>query len=181
MRRNISFIGLMLAVAAVLAAGCSDSPKAPVKERGIDWKDRTDKEDVITNMLLAYEHRDIAHYEELLHEDYIWYFQQKDAEIFNQASLNYAEDVEATKKLFEQALLLQLEIIPAAWTEEEEIGGEACAGCWSTERVYFIQTQFHGDETIYTGRDHVKFIIVPVDEGGTTKYRIRWAYDIDFF
>lgn len=181
MKRKIVLISLVLAVTAVLAAGCSDSPKAPVRDSGIDWKDLTDPEDVITNMLLAYENRDIVHYEELLHEDYIWYFQERDAQMLGRASLDFAQDVGATKKLFEKAVMLEIEIDGGVWTEIDKVGDTPCTGCYSTERVYRIQTQFPGNEMIYTGHDHIMFIVVTVDEGGKTKYRIRWAYDIDVF
>jgi hypothetical protein len=185
--RNMRFKSIVVCVLAfgmIFTSGCIFDPKPdpnPVPPAPIEWKDRTDKEDVITNMLLAYEHRDKGHYNELLHENYIWYLQDRDAEKLNQESLDYAEDTDGTARIFNRAVLLELEIVKATWTEEEEIGGEACVGCWSTERIYFIQAQFPGNETIYTGHDHVKFVVVPVDEDGTTKYRIRWAYDIDKF
>lgn len=182
--RFTSAIACILAFGLILTSGCIFDPKPddnPDPPTPIDWKDRTDKEDVITNMLLAYEHRDKGHYNELLHGDYIWYLQERDAQEFNQESLDYAEDTEGTARIFNRAVLLELEIVDASWTEVEEVGGESCVGCWSTERIYYIQAQFPGDDTIYTGHDLVKFIVVPVDENGTTKYRIRWAFDIDFY
>jgi hypothetical protein len=61
------------------------------------------------------------------------------------------------------------------------VGEEPCPGCWETDRVYRIQAQLPNSDIIYMGNDHVKFIVVPVQEDGKTIYKIRWAYDIDFF
>jgi hypothetical protein len=77
--------------------------------------------------------------------------------------------------------MIELEIDPGTWNEIQQVGEEPCAGCWETDRVYRIQAKFSGIDNIFMGHDHVKFIIVPVDEGGKTIYKIKWAYDIDFF
>jgi hypothetical protein len=170
-------------VTALVFAGCSEEtgPCNPGHDSGIDWPDLTAREDVIDYLLLTYEHRDYDRYNTLLHPDYIWYFQPRDAEELGTPLIDYAEDAEATKRIFDRAVMLELELGAGTWNEITEVGGQPCHGCWETDRVYGIQVQFTGGDVIYTGSDMVKFIIVPVDDGGATIFKIKWAYDIDFF
>jgi hypothetical protein len=179
-----SGVACVLAILLVYSLGCIFDPKPDVEPDTpdpVDWPDLTNKDDVIEYMLLCYEERAKLRYPELLHHDYIWYMQPRDAEELNMPTLNKNQDTDGTIFLFGNAVTLDLEIDPGTWEEIEAVGEEPCQGCWQTDRVYRIQVQFLNDETIYTGHDLVKFIVVPVEDDGRTEYRVRWAYDIDYY
>ncbi|HUV36226.1 MAG TPA: hypothetical protein VMX58_04720 [Patescibacteria group bacterium] len=179
-----SVMACILALGMVYSFGCIFDPKpdeGPDIVDPVDWPDLTDKDDVIVFLLLTYKHRDGERYAELLHDQYLWFMQDRDAEELNIETLDYTEDVESTKRLFKRAVMLELEIDPGSWVEIEAVGEVPCPGCWQTDRVYRIRAQIPGDEKTYTGNDLVKFIVVPVEKDGKTRYEIRWAYDIDYY
>jgi hypothetical protein len=183
-KRLTSSIAIILALGLIYSFGCIFDPKpdeGPDPGPQIEWPDLTQKEDVVEYMLLTYKHREYERYKDLLHLEYVWFLQPRDAKEYNTTSLSYSEDIDGTEKLFKKAVMLELEIDPGTWNEIQQVGEEPCPGCWETDRVYRIQAQLPNSDIIYMGNDHVKFIIVPVEEGGKTKYKIRWAYDIDFF
>jgi hypothetical protein len=177
-------VSCALTILLVFSLGCIFNPKPDDEPEIIDpveWPELTEKEDVVEYLLLTYEERDETRYGDLLHPQYIWYMQPRDAEELNLPTLDYERDVAGTTYLFDVSVMLDLEIDPGTWLEIEAVGEEPCPGCWQTDRVYRIQVQLPGDETIYTGHDLVKLIVVPVEEDGKTKYKIRWAYDIDYY
>jgi hypothetical protein len=177
MKRNVLLIGLMLAAAAVLAAGCSDSTEGP-SERPSPYGVLTDKEHCIQNLVVSHKLRQIDEYVKILDPSYVWFGEKWGVLGDGTDVLDYAEDVEITGILFQDAVMLDLDIDGGTWSAVDKIGDQPCTGCWETERGYHCEIQFAGDDTIYIANNHVKFIVVPFDEGGTTKYRIRFAYHI---
>jgi hypothetical protein len=53
------------------------------------------------------------------------------------------------------------------------IGDQPCTGCWETTRAYHFEAVDADDGTIYISSHRINVIVVPVDDGGTTEYRIR--------
>jgi hypothetical protein len=173
---SIAFVWL------VAVSGCILNPEKefnppPIKE--IDWKPLTEKENCIYNLKLAYDNYNSPEagqkYEELLHSDYIWYMQE-DGEYFLRD-----EDVTATKRIFENAILLTLELHGTTWDPVPELGGETCVDCWEASREYEIVAQFSSTGKRYAGHDLVKFIVVPEGTDANKKYKIFLAYDINNF
>ncbi len=177
MRRNAFLAGLLLMGAAALA-GCSDSTEGPPNQPS-PFGDLTDKEHCIQNLVASYKMRRIGEYEKILDPEYVW-FGSKWGIVGDETDiLDYAEDVEGTELLFEGTVVLDLDVAGGTWSAVERIGDQPCTGCWETERWYHAEMQFAGDGTIYISNNLIKFIVVPFDEGGTTKYRIRFAYHIN--
>lgn len=178
MTRN-SFLAVMLLVAVAALVGCSDSTEGP-SDHLSPYGDLTDREHCIQNLVVSYKMRRIDEYEKILSPDYIWYGSKWGIVGEETDVLDYAEDVDGTELLFERAVGLDLDIDGGSWSAVEKIGEQPCTDCWETERGYHCEIQFPGDDTIYISQHHVKFIVVPFDEGGTTKYRIRFAYHIAY-
>lgn len=181
MRRSAMCAGLLCLVIAIAAGliGCSDDPEKPPGGES-PYGDLTDKEDCIGNLVVSYELRDIEHYQEILHPDYVWYGKKWGALGDDLDVLDYAEDVAGTELLFEHCVSLELEIDAGSWQAVDKIGEQPCTDCWETTRLYHFRFTLPGDDTIYISNGLVKFVIVPVDDGETTEYRIRIGYDIGY-
>lgn len=184
---------LFLMMAAVIGfGGCILSPteELPDKPKPI-WKDLTQKEDVIDNLVLSYKAHDIAHYEELLHADYLWYNQTTDVQL----DPYWARDEEVTKvgKMFLAAesrhpdptkwldrldLWIATDATGDSWEQADSVNGAPCDNCWQTMREYSIQlVMAEGDLTI-NGNDNVQFTVKGVEKGGKTIYLLLRADDI---
>jgi hypothetical protein len=170
----------LMAMIAVCSSGCSDDTAKPAGEKSPNG-DLTAPEDCITNLLVSYELRDIDRYKQVLHVDYLWYGKKWGVFGDDVDVLDYEQDVALTDQLFNSAVMLDLEIDPGTWLEIEKIGEDSCAGCWQTDRVYRIQVQLPGDETIYTGHGLARLVVIPIDNDGTTEYRIFRGYDLDYY
>lgn len=154
-----------------------------------NFKPLTDKENVIYNLVQSYKFKDIAKYDELLHPDYIWRNQETDIQAGKVPSEFYTrdQDIQGTNGLFKAFLgthpdpsvvvdAIDFLIQPAAWQQITEVDGNPCEDCWETSRIYEI-TVTTPTKTLY-GNDLVKFIVVPVMEGGTKLYKLRRGDDI---
>ena len=170
----------------LLITGCEEEKRffSPAGGDGGDtFKSLTNKEDVVFNLLLSYKKKDIIHFEELLHDDYIWYFQEGDVP-GDGPSWTKDDDVQATGNMFLAALgqfepkieTLTLEIENNEWYPIDLINGEYCEDCWWTERIYHFVVVI--GETTYYGDENVGFLVVPVQAGSVKKYKILRAYDI---
>ncbi len=167
--------------------GCILNPEEDKKPDPIpppEFGDRTEKEHVIDNMVLAYQETDLEHYKELLHLDYIWHMQVGSDPEF----LSRDQDIDATNGIFNSKKFghpdenkrierLRLEIWDGSWETQEEYEGEPCSDCWKTEREYDITVDVASGTTIH-GHDKVVFYIVGGDEGGKRKYKIIRADDV---
>jgi len=197
MRRFLNIMILLSLVLSVSFIGCILDPKpdknppdlGPQKE----FKPLTEKENVIYNLVLSYARTDIAHYEELLHEDYIWVNQPRDQEEFGEF-YRRADDIRMVRHMFEAVngrykppidrLELTIPIFESdsltqseRWSPVPELeNGEPCEDCWETERIYTIKVDI-GDKT-YIGDDKIRIIITSViDEDNVKKYKILRAID----
>jgi hypothetical protein len=184
MKRNRVVYALtsIVFVSFVVISGCILNPEEefnPPPEKKIDWKPLTAKEDCIYNLQLAYDKYNSPEaalkYEELLHSEYIWYMQE-DGEFFLRE-----DDVTATRRIFENAILLDLELQDGTWDQVDSLGGTPCEDCWETTRIYTIEAQFDPVGKKYAGHDLVKFVVIPEGTGSEKKYKIFLAWDIDNF
>jgi hypothetical protein len=177
-------VGLLFLSSCILGTDEDDKPKEPAP----DYRDLTDKDNVIRNLLESYKWCDIEEYERLLHPDYVWFNQERHVvtgglpEYFTRD-----EDLASTGNLFKAKLgthpdplvkvnALNLVIQTGAWQRITEIDGSPCGDCWETTRLYEIAV-VSPTTTLYAN-DYVKFVVVPVVEGGNTLYKLRRADDI---
>ncbi len=195
------YLRIVLAAAlltSVFYIGCILDPKpdknppdlGPQKE----FKPLTEKENVVYNLVLSYERTDITHYEELLHEDYIWKNQDRYVDEIGEEIFLREEDIRMVTNIFNAAngrprtgqspidkLSLTIPVYDdpdkywSAWTDT--INGEPCEDCWQTTRPYELNVDI-GQKTLHAD-DKIQLVIVPVIEGGVKKYKILRAYDLD--
>lgn len=175
-----------------------EDPAPPIKDPVV-FEDLTEKEDVITNILLSHRERNIDEYAKLLlkpedtyngstyADGYYWYNQEGN-EGLPEFDLR-DDDITATGNLFLAAkgtpakpdhLVLEdltLFIPEGSWSPVAEIFGEPCEDCWFTERSYDIKLILGPGESI-EGLHNVQYYIVPVDEGDLTIYKIAVAKDV---
>ena len=176
--------GLCLFSGCIFGTDDDDKPKEPTP----DYRALTDKDNVIHNLLESYTWCDIEEYERLLHPDYVWRNQERHV-VMGELPEYFTrdEDLSSTGNLFKAKLgthpdplvkvnALNLAIQTGAWQHITEIDGSPCEDCWETTRLYEIAV-VSPTWTLYAN-DYVKFVVVPVMEGGNTLYKIRRADDI---
>jgi len=203
MRGLMKTAAITIIIGIFIYSGCILNPKEDVEPTPVgpqkEFRPLTEKENVIYNLVLSYERTNATYYEELLHADYIWYNQERDAEKYG-AFYNRDKDLEIVRNMFDAAngrakaghpiidrLYLKIPIFEpdslnpnGRWNKIDTIpGGDSCDDCWETEREYEISVEVGGEEDMtYIGNDIVKFIIAPVIEDGVKKYKIIRAYDL---
>ncbi len=172
-----SVVLVLMAVIAACSIGCSDDATEPSGEKS-PYRDLTEREDCITNLVVSHMLMNIERYAEILHEDYI-YYGKKWGEVGDElGTFNRAEDIDFTAELFQNAVCFDLEIPYGIWAAVDKIGEEPCTDCWETTREFHLQFTLQGEDRIYMAHDLVKYIVVPVDDDGTTEYRIRLGCDV---
>ena len=186
---------LLMVLAAVGFVGCILSPteEVPQKPPSSNYKDLTNKEDIVTNLVQSYKDHNIDRYTELLHTEYLWYNQKADvakgAPQFNTRD----EDIAMTHNLFLAAdhksadpdkqvdrldLSIQSDPTGDTWTHADTLNGSPCADCWQTTRDYYITVEMTGGTTTYIGNDLVTLYAVPVTKDGIKHYYLGRADDI---
>ncbi len=178
--------------------GCSESGTSRPEPETVVFEDLTEREDVIHNLVLSYQEKDIAQYSKLLlmpddtyngsayPNGYYWYHQP--GAVGPEEYLTGEEDLSCTGYIFLAAngtpakpthpviFHLDLALTEGSWSPLSELWGEPCEDCWYTERQYDIFLEM-GDPDLH-GTDNVQFYIVPVDEDGKKIYKIAVAKDI---
>ncbi|MBN1885471.1 MAG: hypothetical protein JW876_08115 [Candidatus Krumholzibacteriota bacterium] len=169
---------VLLACAAVALAGCGEDSAVEPRDGSLAaWPDRTEREDCIETILLAYEHRDAGRYADLLHPDFEWHLQPGDAGVFGVSSWDKSMEFQLTGRLFDLAIMLELTIQPAGWDTISTVGAVPCPGCLKTTRPYEIRAQLEANGTIHVGNDLIQVIVAPdPDEPG--KWQIRYMFDL---
>jgi len=175
----------------IAAAGCILDPKEAVDDNPVpeeNWPERTDREECIEVIDMVYKHKNIEKYKEVLlkpdterenfKDGYLWFNQVLQLDSLSEFD-NYDEDCEGTQWILDNAEMIQMFLFPSAivsqtWTEVDEVFGEPCEDCWSTQRNYNFSITV-GD-MIYTGDDEVQFTIGP-DPDNPGKYVIYRADD----
>lgn len=198
-RRTASLIGILV---LLYSYGCILSPEedpAPYEREPVEFMDQTEREHVITNLVLSYREKYYPAYEKLIltAEDtyngspypfapYYWYNQP--GAVGEEDYILDLDDLARTQNLFLAAqgmpakqdhpviYRLTIELTEGSWSPVNELGGEPCEDCWLTERQYDIFLEM--GETDIHAADNVQFYIVPVDFEGTKIYKIAVAQDI---
>ena len=170
---------LMLAAAlAICANGCSEKTGGPADEKS-PYRDLTEKEDCVTNLMVSHILKEFDRYAELLHQDYIWYGAKWGLYSDPLGSLDRAEDIDLTTWIFQNTVSIELDITESEWLPVEKIEGRPCTDCWETQRVYtFMAQDTQGGAVTSSGR-YIRVVVTPVDADGTTEYRIRTIYHLD--
>ncbi|MBN1885470.1 MAG: hypothetical protein JW876_08110 [Candidatus Krumholzibacteriota bacterium] len=173
---------ILLPLAAVLLStpACifdPDKAEEPPVGPTVPWPDRTQKEDCIQTILLAYQYKDAGTYDDLLHPDFEWHLQYEDAQRYGIDYWAKSDDLELTRQLFSRALVLDLTIESAAWDTISAVGDVPCPDCWKTTRIYEIQAQLEANGNTLIGNDLIQVIVAPdTDEPG--KWQIKYMYDL---
>jgi hypothetical protein len=181
--------------------GCILSPQedpAPNDRDPVEFKDLTEKEHVIINLVYSYQEKDFGEYSKILlgtddtyngstyPNGYYWYNQP--GAVGEEDFILLGQDLTRTQYMFLAAegtpakdthppiFRLTLELTEGSWSQLPELWGEPCEDCWYTERQYDIFLDM--DQTDLYGTDNVQFYIVPVDEDGKKIYKIAVAKDI---
>jgi hypothetical protein len=173
--------------------GCLFGPKddkVPPKTTK-NFKPLTEKENVIYNLVLAYDKADITHYDELLHANYTWHNQVDPLNPNLEEQWTRAQYLSATTNMFDATRglnpdpdlnldKLELDIASASWAlYPDSIPGypHPCGDCWETTREYFVTVTTKGGDT-YIANDLCLFIVVPVTDGGVKVYKLWRADDL---
>jgi hypothetical protein len=189
---------LLLISFLFLLGGCDDSGTSRPEPETVTFEDLTEREDIIHNLVLSYQEKDIDEYSKLLlrtndnyngstyASGYIWYHQP--GAVGSEEYLTGEQDLFCTNYIFlaasgtpvkpEHPIIygLTLDIYSGAWSAVDSLFGEECEDCWYTERQYYIFLEM-GESDLH-GTDIVQFYIVPVDEDGKKIYKIAVAKDI---
>lgn len=154
------------------------------------YKELTQKEDVVDNLVTCYNNANSAHYEELLHPDYTFYFQDvQDGGGGGKQFFTRSEDIALQQNMFnatrgaasDPALNLDkltLTLTAGSWTSFDSLGGAQCNDCWTTQREYTVTIIFTGGQNGYTGNDLVELVVIPVEENGKKLYKLWRLTDI---
>ena len=192
----ISIIALTYSYGCILSP--QEDPAPPDNNETAEFMDLTEREHVITNLVLSYSERNISEFSKLLlkvddtyngstyGDGYYWYNQEgaeglevyilRDVEI-NLTGNMFLAALETPAKEDHQVLDdLTLDIDPGSWMSVTEIFDEPCEDCWFTERPYELEITYGENKKL--AYHNVQFYIVPVDEGDLTIYKIAIAKDI---
>ena len=183
---------LAVLVLFIITAGCILDPKEAIDENPVpeeDWPDRTDKGDCIEIIDLVYKHRNIEKYKEVLlkpdqtrekfKDGYLWLNQELEVDSLGE-DYSYDQDCLGTQWILDNAETLRMDLYPSVivsetWTKIDEIFGDPCDDCWSTQKNYVFSVDI-GEDT-FNGDDEVRFVIGP-DPDNPGKYVIYRADDL---
>jgi hypothetical protein len=168
---------LLMIAGCVIAAGffaaCGDDLTSPPRPEPIVFKDLTSRDDVLFNLELAYNERNIAEYAKLLDEHFVFYFGEWD---YRNGTVPFeqwerAAEVESNTKILSQSnpdpnriisIHLELDYSSGGWIEEPP-GGR------------------HLDETWYVKTAVYRLVIKTADQweyqalGLMAQFKVRWA------
>lgn len=125
-RRIITVLAGCLVAGGVLSYGCNqDDPAKPEPPAAVEFKDLTQKDDVLFNLELSYNERVINQYDKLLDDDFVFYFSRFDVD--NNGTPEYWDrttDVVVTEKILDgdrvnalSLVKLNLDYPDTSWTE----------------------------------------------------------------
>ena len=169
---NRRIVGLAAGV-LLFAAGCN--PFAPSLEEGDPFAglfgDPTTLDGYFTSFKSAYELRDLALYEPLLDSSFIFIYYDFDAQVERQ--WGFAEELESTRRLFENARSVQLQWNQVISQNVLQVGREA-----HVVRSFNLSiTLDTGD--IFRGDGNVNFLLVRPDTAAAWQLH-RWRDESEF-
>jgi hypothetical protein len=186
---------LLMIAGCVIAAGffaaCGDDLTSPPRPEPIVFKDLTSRDDVLFNLELAYNERNIAEYAKLLDEHFVFYFGEWD---YRNGTVPFeqwerAAEVESNTKILNQSnpnpnrvisIDLDLDYVEDNWTEEASptgFDGET----WFGKTVSYRLVIKTADKWEYRALDlKARFTIRWAETDNGDYWRIvRWRDDVD--
>lgn len=136
------------------------------------YGDLTQKEHCMRNLALSYTNQDIERFKELLHERYVYIVSETKTR-----SRNYT--INAVNYMFDNSSKIYAEITEGEWEPITTFAGESCPGCWSTNREFTMKIGTPGVKENEL-RTKCRFIVVPVEESGVVKYKLRGEESPEF-
>lgn len=184
---KILLIGLFV---AVLLAGCSDSQVVTCSScGGPPYRSLADRDDVLFNLELAYNESNLDEFTRLLDDNFVFHFSDSDVQNGNVpvAQWNGPDELAATDNLFNggnlpPGLPPASKIDLTLYFTDGDDDWQAVAPpdpqqypneTWYVQRIGYSLTVSAGFNTYTTGNPFVtEFTIRPVDDNGTTVWRI---------
>ncbi len=163
----------LAALPLVVAVGCN--PFAPALEEGDPFGDflgdPTTVEGFFTNFRNAYELRDISLYEPLLDSSFVFIYYDFDAQV--EREWGFAQDLESTRRLFDNSSLIRLQWNQIISRDEFERD--------LNERIVrsFNLTISLETGEVFRGDGNVNFTIVRPDTSASWKL-VRWRDESEF-
>ncbi len=163
----------LAALPLVAAVGCN--PFAPALEEGDPFGDflgdPTTVEGFFTNFRNAYELRDISLYEPLLDSSFVFIYYDFDAQV--EREWGFAQDLESTRRLFDNSSLIRLQWNQIISRDEFERD--------LNERIVrsFNLTISLETGEVFRGDGNVNFTIVRPDTSASWKL-VRWRDESEF-
>lgn len=172
-RATICGLLVLSAMLGDLAAGCN--PFAPALGEGDPFGDLlgdpTTVEGFFTNFRNAYELRDLSLYEPLIDSSFVFQYTDFDAGIEREWS--FAQELESTRRLFQNAALIQLQWNQIISQDDLEAGRQN-----RVVRSFNLTIALEGGE-VFRGDGNVNFLLVRPDSTSAWKLRF-WRDESEF-
>ncbi|MBD3400633.1 MAG: hypothetical protein GF399_09925 [Candidatus Coatesbacteria bacterium] len=178
--RKHSPLVLLVAFGAAMLVGC-DLFTVPDGGGGDEpppeWQDPTTPEILIEDLEYTYNEADHLKYVELLHEDFVFYFDEEDVGGDIPSSWGYQDEIDATENLFEKAQAFNITldlIIPGDYTDPEEGEDEM----WVYDVAYDLRVRI--DDTTYLAQATANYncVVDGTVDSGADRWRFLQWYDI---
>jgi len=157
----------------LLASGCN--PFAPALEEGDAFGDffgdPTTVDGFFTNFRNAYELRDISLYEPLLDSAFVFVYRDFDASV--DRSWGFAQDLESTRRLFEQSDLVRLQWNQVLSQDTLDVGAQV-----RIVRSFNLTISLLSGEA-FVGGGNVNFLLVRRGDDETWRL-LRWRDESEF-
>ena len=171
-RRVLAILYLLSAI-LILFPACN--PFAPSLSEGDPFGDLlgdpTTVEGFFTNFRNAYELRDLSLYEPLIDSSFVFQYTDFDAGI--ERGWNFAQELESTRRLFQNAALIQLQWNQIISRDELEAGRQT-----RVIRSFNLTIALEGGD-VFRGDGNVNFLLVRPDTTATWKLRF-WRDESEF-
>jgi hypothetical protein len=97
-RTSVWSCGILAAAVLCLVAGCDDSTKPKDEDTGPTYQARTSPQNLLANLKLAYEERELTPYDSLLATEFEFYFSEEDQRIAEKLTRN--EEITVHENMF---------------------------------------------------------------------------------
>lgn len=184
---KVTVATVLIIFISMLFPACREDSRitGPDTGNGIEWPDRTSREECVEVLEMALSHRGAEQYRELLlepdstsqtPEGYLWLNNQGETDSDLPDSLDYAGDVEAVENLLAHILEMDIRVFDGNWYPLEYFRGRSCSDCWETLRSYMISARLDNGE-VYGGEFRLMLTVGP-DPADAGKYVIYEAVDL---
>lgn len=185
-------IVLLMALLTLLASCGSESPVTADSESGPQrrqddgaqraYRDLTEKDDVLYNLMLAYNQRNLVEFDRVIDANFVFHFSQEDIDngnvVFEQ--WDRVSEIRATSNMFDPfffpspitSMYLWLTFSPGAWTSF--VAGQET--WYLKDAAYALRVEV-GFTTYYSGVRGASFAIRSANVGGQDIWRIVSWHD----